>query len=449
MTAHRSEAAGSDPLSDSGSATPLPTFVDVFAGCGGLSLGLMRAGWRGLLAIEKDPWAFATLCANLPKGDGPLSYRWPATIPHQPWDIHDLLTDHRDALKSVAGQVDLLAGGPPCQGFSYIGRRCPDDPRNFLFEAYLDLVEILRPRFLLLENVLGFQSDFGVPARAGVTNFASELRRQLSSNYYVKTAILRAEHYGIPQARARYFFICATRDLDVKDGLATFFEDLRSAANAFLAERGLDPSPTAEDAIGDLEVERNGVIPSPDTPGFRAVGYSGPLSAYQRAMRDGHCGAPADTRLARHRPEIRERLAAIIKTVRDTNRSAWTLSPAIRRTYKLRKTTIRVLDRSRPAPTITSLPDDLIHYSEPRILTVRENARLQSFPDWFAFQGNFTTGGAERRRSVPRFTQVANAVPPLLAQQLGLNLFSLHRRHLPQRFPEQPDRAVPRPPGVF
>ena len=265
----------------------------------------------------------------------------------------------------------------------------------------------------------------------------------------MRTAILRAEDYGIPQSRARYFFICATRDLDVKDGLATFFEDLRSAASAFLAERDLDASPSAEDAIGDLEVERNGVIPSPDTPGFRAVGYSAPLSAYQRAMRDGHCGAPTDTRLARHRPEIRERLAAIIKTVRDTNRSAWTLSPAIRRTYKLRKTTIRVLDRSRPAPTITSLPDDLIHYSEPRILTVRENARLQSFPDWFAFRGNFTTGGPERRHSVPRFTQVANAVPPLLAQQLGLNLLSLHRRHLAQHCPGQHDRGVPTPPGVF
>ncbi len=449
MTAHEPESARSEEVHDSSSSTPPPTFVDVFAGCGGLSLGLMRAGWRGILAIEKDPWAFATLSANLPVDEEPLSYGWPETIPHQAWDIHDLLSDHRDALESLAGTVDLLAGGPPCQGFSYVGRRCPDDPRNFLFETYLSLVEVLQPRFLLLENVLGFQSDFRVPARTGVTNFARELHGRLSGKYHVETATLRAEEHGIPQSRARYFFICATKDIGSPDGLATFFEDLRTDAKTFLAKRDLGPSPTAHDAISDLEVERNGLIPSPDTPGFQAVGYTGPLSAYQRAMRDGHSGVPPDTRLARHRPEIRSRFASIITTVRNGDRSAWTLSPAVRRAYNLRKATIRVLDASRPAPTITSLPDDLLHYSEPRILTVRENARLQSFPDWFAFRGNFTTGGSERRHQVPRFTQVANAVPPLLAEQLGLNLLSLHRRHSSRRCSSQLDTAVPAPPGAF
>jgi DNA (cytosine-5)-methyltransferase 1 len=79
----------------------------------------------------------------------------------------------------------------------------------------------------------------------------------------------------------------------------------------------------------------------------------------------------------------------------------------------------RVLDPRKPAPTITSMPDDLLHYSEPRTLTVRENARLQSFPDWFAFRGKYTTGGERRAREVPRFTQVANAVPPLVAEIWG------------------------------
>jgi DNA (cytosine-5)-methyltransferase 1 len=79
----------------------------------------------------------------------------------------------------------------------------------------------------------------------------------------------------------------------------------------------------------------------------------------------------------------------------------------------------RVLDPDKPAPTITSMPDDLLHYAEPRTLTVRENARLQTFPDWFAFQGKYTTGGDRRAREVPRFTQVANAVPPLLAELWG------------------------------
>src|ERR1700749_3153720 len=85
----------------------------------------------------------------------------------------------------------------------------------------------------------------------------------------------------------------------------------------------------------------------------------------------------------------------------------------------------RVLDPRKPAPTITSMPDDLLHYSEPRTLTVRENARLQSFPDWFAFKGKYTTGGDRRRREVPRFTQVANAVPPLAARAIGEALTAL------------------------
>ena len=93
----------------------------------------------------------------------------------------------------------------------------------------------------------------------------------------------------------------------------------------------------------------------------------------------------------------------------------------------MRKKVTRVLDPADIAPTITSLPDDLLHYSEPRILTVRENARLQSFPDWFQFKGKYTTGGSRRRNEVPRFTQVANAVPPLLAEQLGLVLARIVR----------------------
>jgi DNA (cytosine-5)-methyltransferase 1 len=80
---------------------------------------------------------------------------------------------------------------------------------------------------------------------------------------------------------------------------------------------------------------------------------------------------------------------------------------------------LRVLDPDRPSPTITSMPDDLLHYNEPRTLTVRENARLQSFPDWYDFKGKYTTGGHLRRKEVPRFTQVANAVPPLVARAFG------------------------------
>jgi len=132
-----------------------------------------------------------------------------------------------------------------------------------------------------------------------------------------------------------------------------------------------------------------------------------------------------DLRLARHAPEIKKRFAEIIEECHAEGRLNTTISAETRNRYGLKKHALRVLDPDRPAPTITSMPDDLLHYGEPRTLTVRENARLQSFPDWFSFHGKYTTGGHRRRREVPRFTQVANAVPPMAARAIGESLAAL------------------------
>ncbi len=403
-----------------------PTFMDVFAGCGGLSLGLKRAGWKGLLAIEKDPNAFETVTANFPSGDGPLSYSWPNEIERRAWDIHELLSQRRQALEGLAGKVDLLAGGPPCQGFSQAGPRRPDDPRNTLFLAYLELVELLHPRFVLIENVQGFASDFKARGSGSVTNFAEALKRGIERQYDIMPAVIRASDFGVPQMRPRFFLVGALKEMGAKGRIEAFFDDLRAVAPVFLSERQLRERPCAKDAIGDLEVGKNGRIPCEESKGFEKIGYKAPRTAYQRAMRDGYNGVPSCTRLARHRPHIRERFASIIAACKREKRLSTSLSSKMRSHYRLRKTSLRVLDPNAPAPTITSLPDDLLHYSEPRTLTVRENARLQSFPDWFEFKGNYTTGGNRRRNEVPRFTQVANAIPPLLAEQIGLALLRIH-----------------------
>ena len=408
-----------------GPSRPPPSFVDVFAGCGGLSLGLMRAGWKGLFAVEKDPLAFETLSANLPSGVGQLSYGWPGGIERRNWEIRELLSDHTPTLSQLAGTVDLLAGGPPCQGFSHAGHRHPNDPRNKLFEAYLELVRIVRPRLVLVENVRAFTSDFKASQSKLVENFASALREGLSTDYDVASAVIRASDYGVPQVRPRFILVGALKALAAKERVHAFFDDLARQTASFLNERGLPPDPTSKDALSDLEVARNGTVPSRDSPGFDEIGYSSPITTYQRAMRDGHNGSPPDTRLARHRPDIRDRFAALITAAGEEDRRRSTISADTKKAHGIRKIALRVLDPHSPAPTITSLPDDLLHYSEPRILTVRENARLQSFPDWFEFKGKYTTGGKQRRNQVPRFTQVANAVPPLLAEQLGAVLMHI------------------------
>jgi DNA (cytosine-5)-methyltransferase 1 len=396
-----------------------PVFIDAFAGCGGLSLGLLRAGWRGLFAIEKDPFAFATLRANLVEG---MRYRfdWPDWLDRKPWTIEALETTHRKKLLELRGTIDLLAGGPPCQGFSSAGRRRSSDPRNELVDRYLEFVELVLPRIVLIENVRGMALDFIASDKGSRRNFAHELIARLSKRYHVYAETLRCSMFGVPQQRPRYFIVGMLKTEFPAMILADDpFQRLHHAKAAFLEERDLKARVTCKQAISDLELARTGKGPCRDTKGYEALLTIEPRTDYQVYMRDGHKGPISDTRLAKHRPHIVERFAKIIAECKASERLNVQINREMRERYGITKMATRVLDPTKPAPTITSMPDDLLHYSEPRTLTVRENARLQTFPDWFVFKGKYTTGGERRAREVPRFTQVANAVPPLLAEMWG------------------------------
>ena len=397
------------------------SFIDIFAGCGGLSLGLMRAGWKGLFAIEHDKYAFQTLHDNLiVPGVGP-SFEWPEWLPRTPHAAAQVLEEHREELSALAGKVDMLVGGPPCQGFSSAGKRDPNDPRNKLVETYLEFVGVLRPRLVLIENVRGITRDFEDDGTK--LNYAQWIIDALSKDYAVSTRMLDASTFGVPQKRLRFFVVGVRLDVASRvSGCA--FETIERSRPTFLRTKGLHSVPVpAKAAISDLELARNEKCPSTDSPGFEQIAHSGKLlTSYQRLMNAGLQGAMPDTRLARHSPDISRRFEKIIALSDGDGRLNKSLSPELKASMGLRKTAIRVLDPDSPAPTITSMPDDLIHYSEPRALTVRESARLQGFPDWFAFKGKYTTGGDRRRKEVPRFTQVANAVPPLVAEALGLAL---------------------------
>lgn len=398
-------------------ANPL-VFVDAFAGCGGLSLGLMQAGLTGRFAIEHDKFAFATLKANLLSRSANFKYSWPRWLPKEPIAIAKLLRKYADSLQSLEGSVHLLVGGPPCQGFSHAGRRKHDDPRNKLFASYLRIVDILKPKAVLIENVRGFTSDFDVDA--GITNYSHALKKKLSGTYDVFEELIDLSLFGVPQARTRYFLIAIQAGLTADNP----FDLLRDRLSSFLRSLRLKAPVTSWSAISDLEISRGGRQPSSETPGFDEIKYAGTLTHYQKLMHEG-CMVPPDLRLARHSEEIVNRFQEIIELSHAEGRLNTSISADIKSRFGLRKAALRVLDPDRPSPTITSMPDDLLHYREPRTLTVRENARLQSFPDWFAFQGKYTTGGHLRKIEVPRFTQVANAVPPLVARALGEMLTEL------------------------
>jgi DNA (cytosine-5)-methyltransferase 1 len=392
-------------------------FVDAFAGCGGLSLGLLQAGLKGLFAIEHDKFAFDTLRANLIDGFFANGFEWPTWLPKEPIGIDELLDTYAAELRSLDGLVDILVGGPPCQGFSSAGRRRHDDPRNRLVKSYLRVVDMIKPQAVIIENVRGFTVNF--KNDDAIDNYADLVRNQLAKHYIVHEELLDLSMFGVPQARTRYFLVAIRPGTFTGNPLAV----LKARIPAYLRSLGLRAPTSAYAAISDLEISRGGVQDCPDMRGFSEIKYTRPRSRYQKLMNSG--AAPTDLRLARHAPTIKRRFQRIIELSHSEGRLNTSISAKMRARFHLLKRALRVLDPDRPAPTITSMPDDLLHYSEPRTLTVRENARLQSFPDWFAFHGKYTSGGHRRRHEVPRFTQVANAVPPLVARALGLLMLEI------------------------
>jgi DNA (cytosine-5)-methyltransferase 1 len=392
------------------------TYIDVFAGCGGLSLGLSNAGWQGLFAIEKDPMAFETLSHNLiEKG---AHFRWPDWLPRQEHDIDEMIRSYRDEVKSLQRKVDLVAGGPPCQGFSVAGRRRETDKRNRLIHSYIDFVRIIRPKVVFFENVKGFTMGFrkgdevGDPYSDHVVKALKELGYQDANGKVIDFAA-----FGVPQRRRR-FILVASLDGSTKD----FFSRLENNRTSFLGKKGLRTHIGILTAISDLE-RTHGEVDSPDTKRFKAGLYSCARNNYQRFLRGGSpkADAPDSHRFVNH---TKSAIATFRKLLSSGTRDV-KLSEEERTRFGLRKRNTVVLGRTSPTPTLMSIPDDYVHYSEPRILTVREYARLQSFPDWFEFKGAYTTGGKRRACQVPRYTQIANAIPPLFAEQVGVTLREL------------------------
>jgi DNA (cytosine-5)-methyltransferase 1 len=413
-------------------------FIDLFAGCGGLSLGLSMAGAQGLFAVERDAMAFRTFKANfIDAPRGRISrFAWPSTwLEERAWSIDEILDEHADKLSELRDlNVDLIAGGPPCQGFSFAGRRNPDDPRNQLFKRYIDFVRLVKPTAVLLENVPGMAVAHGVAKsterrqRGDVRGSYFEALTQALDDlgYDVEGEVIDASRFGVPQKRARLIVVGLLRErvppLAGGKRAALVFERLESQRSTFLKSLGLTCPVTARDAIGDLTLRRSDgglwplkVCDDPESPkGFEELAYDGrrSRSAYQRLMRSAAPIYRMDSmRLTRHSDVVRRRFWEIINYCRQGVQ----MSSSDRESFNLRKQRVYPMSAIEPAPTITTLPEDVVHYCDPRILTVREYARLQSFPDWFVFKGKYTTGGDRRTKECPRYTQVGNAVPPFLA----------------------------------
>lgn len=405
-----------------------PKFIDLFAGCGGLSLGLMNAGFSGIFAIEKNKDAFSTLIHNLDQKNRRNGFSWPKWLPCKNMTTSELLNDYPEELSKLAGKIDVIAGGPPCQGFSFVGLRNPHDPRNRLTEEYIKIVSMVKPKALLLENVKGFQAAFKKDG-AGIMKqpYSEYVTKELNDlGYKVYKKVLPASYFGVPQPRPRFVMIALRNDMILKSKFGSlenedFYKRLLEYADNFKATHKLNKNSTPLiDAIGDLEVKDKKLKPCADSKGFMQLSYVppkqiNPYLAYIRKDCDYNL-EPNSLRIPNHRQDTVEKLSFILKHAQKGK----TLSKELRERFQIKKQCFTVLAPDALSTTTTTSPDDCIHYSEPRVLTVRENARIQSFPDWFEFKGKYTTGGLLRREDCPRYSQVGNAVPPMMAEILGI-----------------------------
>ena len=417
------------------------TFIDLFAGCGGLSLGAAKAGFIGKLAIEYQENAFNTLQYNLinSKRDkirsksNVLNFNWPEEIEQKNYDINTFIRDHGEYLKGLRGEIDLIVGGPPCQGFSNAGKRKEKDPRNQLYKSYLSFVKLVEPKILLIENVAGIASKFSKTSKSYKDNIISKLKK----DYHVDGQLLTSNIFGVPQKRKRYIIIGFKKTIfkDKKIDISEVFNKIQKDSIEFTEKYSVGKNSevfnirntNVVQALSDISRSRKTPKPYTDEnaklKAYTTFEYSkGKLSTYQRLMRYSMNGEtyPDSHRIGEHKKETIFKYKTLIDiTKQNPDKLSFNFTPEefekVR--WKSKKQIINVLKEQLPSPTLTTCPFDYIHYKEPRILTVREFARIQSFPDWFEFKGVYALSGSDSYKT-PRYSQIGNAVPPLMAESI-------------------------------
>lgn len=227
------------------------SYIDLFAGCGGLSLGLNRSGWEGMFAIEKSPHAFQTLEYNLCQRI--KHFDWPEWLPKQNHDINDVINNYSEELKNLRGKVNLVAGGPPCQGFSIAGQRNENDTRNKLINSYVKFVSLVKPDLLFFENVKGFTMEFRDNKTKGNRYSQIVTEKLIKEGYNVYGKLVNFGDYGIPQKRTRFILIGIRKDLknSSEEKAKSFFELIENKKFSFLDSKNISVNPTIEEAISD------------------------------------------------------------------------------------------------------------------------------------------------------------------------------------------------------
>lgn len=361
--------------------------IDLFSGCGGMTLGFGWAGFKSVLASDIDENCEKTFATNFPE------------TPFLCGDLSDYKKEQFD-LHIKNDDIDVIIGGPPCQGFSLANKRrnkVSNDPRNGLFFEFVKTIEWYNPKAFVMENVKGLLS---MQKGNVIKQILKEFQNAGNFGYEVELKILKASDYGVPQSRERVIIIGIRKDLGLLPEFPVKINEQET---------------TVEEAISDLPQIQA-------AEGFERMQYAlKPQNDYQILMRK-NSEVVYNHIAMKHTKRLIERFEAIkpgknLLDVWETHGAVQRGNPKEKSKVKFSQNNLRLV-ANKPAPTIAaSFQSNFIHPHLNRNFTAREGARFQSFPDDFIFEGMRTKMSWEKGLS--QYQQIGNAVPPLMAYEIA------------------------------
>lgn len=435
--------------------------IDLFCGAGGMSEGIIQAGFHILFSSDISEDVEKTYThrheqLGLVQGENTYFHRG---------DIRELSGEMiKDKISSLEmfkspevkmpEKIDAIFGGPPCQGFSRAGKRKVDDPRNLLFKEYLRVIQEVQPKYVVMENVegfndtkfYGFQGVTGISYKDGKTAPDILLSEFNHIGYNVlKPQVLDASDYGVPQRRRRAIFIAYLQgEKEPQYPQPTVTDETRVTVQQAIGDlirkkkvlqeiNPIDTEYQIQSKLGRTPALNGNPIKSKE--GF----LNNDLSRHQALIverfslfKEGEDGNAVKKRILTEGINLKSKPHLLAECSKKLDMSEDEVITAFKKgnvtdemlDKLLTRKTIRTrLYRDRPSLTVVTLPDDYISPFENRTFSVREMARLQSFDDSFEFLSKRTTGGPRRKLEVPQYTQVGNAVPPLLANAIAKEIY--------------------------
>lgn len=443
----------------------MPYAIDLFCGAGGCSEGLIQAGFDIVFSSDISEMAEATYRnrhSQLGLVQGYNTWFERSDVRDLTglfiWDKIRTLKCFTEGKKEIPNDIDLIMGGPCCQGFSRAGKRNKSDPRNMLFGEYVRVINEVKPKYVVLENVEGFMDMQFVgykgidicdgngkvieegPLYADGSVTPDILKSELKRVGYHSLApkILNAADYGVPQRRNRVIFI-AYRDgqripsypepttehhLTLKDAIGDCISDrsIRQRINAIKTQYQIDSQNGRTPTVNGKPIKASAIMTNMELPNISKV-VAERFSLFEQGESGSNLKKRIETKgidISKKKHLVKlcsEKLEMSSRKVINLFKKAKANSNQID-TLLTKKNIRQRWNENEPAATILSIPDDYISPWESRTFSVREMARCQSFDDSFVFLGKRTTGGKLRRVEVPQYTQVGNAVPPLLARAI-------------------------------